>query len=174
MKICFSCGSRFELPGWQCPACKASPTLLEGFPAFASGLAEESDGFEATYFDELVPLEAWNFWFRARNRLIVWALKNYFPGIDSFLEIGCGTGYVLSGIEQAFPGLRISGSEIFSNGLNYTKQRVGSCSLYQMDARAIPFEEEFDVIGAFDVLEHIDEDELVLSEMNRVLKPGAA
>jgi SAM-dependent methyltransferase len=172
MKICFSCGSRFEDPDWQCPACQATPALLEGFPAFSPGLAEESDGFEAAYFDELAPLEAGNFWFRSRNRLIVWALTKYFPGIDSLLEIGCGTGYVLSGIEQAFPGLRLSGSEIFSNGLNYTKQRVGSCGLYQMDARAIPFEEEFDVIGAFDVLEHITEDELVLSEMYRAVRPG--
>ena len=28
-----------------------------------------------------------------------------------------------------------------------------------MDATRIPFRDEFDVIGAFDVLEHIEEDE---------------
>ena len=172
MKICLSCGARFEVPGWQCPACSASPRLLEGFPAFAPNLAEANDGFEATHFDELAPLEATNFWFRSRNQLIVWALNKYFPGVGSFLEIGCGTGYVLSGIEYAFPRLRLSGSEIFSNGLNYTKNRVSRSDLFQMDARAIPFEEEFDVIGAFDVLEHIAEDELVLSEMYRAVRPG--
>jgi SAM-dependent methyltransferase len=41
-----------------------------------------------------------------------------------------------------------------------------------MDARRIPFREEFDVIGAFDVLEHIEEDEAVLAEMARALRPG--
>jgi len=41
-----------------------------------------------------------------------------------------------------------------------------------MDARCIPFEHEFDVIGAFDVLEHIAEDDGVLSEMFRAVKPG--
>ena len=41
-----------------------------------------------------------------------------------------------------------------------------------MDARAIPFEREFDVIGAFDVLEHIAEDDAVLSEMFRATRPG--
>jgi SAM-dependent methyltransferase len=172
MKVCFSCGCRFEAPDWECSACKASPGLLEGFPAFSPSLAEASEGFEAAHFDELAPLEKRNFWFRSRNQLIVWALNKYFPRFDSFLEIGCGTGYVLSGIEHAFPGLHLSGSEIFSSGLNYTNKRVGSCDLYQMDARDIPFEDEFDVIGAFDVLEHIAEDELVLSEMYRAVRPG--
>jgi hypothetical protein len=34
-----------------------------------------------------------------------------------------------------------------------------------MDASHIPFRDHFDVLGAFDVLEHIDNDESVLSEM---------
>jgi SAM-dependent methyltransferase len=42
----------------------------------------------------------------------------------------------------------------------------------QMDAREIPFRDEFDVLGAFDVLEHIEEDERVLAQMHAALKPG--
>ena len=41
----------------------------------------------------------------------------------------------------------------------------------QMDARCIPFENEFDVIGAFDVLEHIKQDAEVLAEICMALKP---
>lgn len=41
-----------------------------------------------------------------------------------------------------------------------------------MDARRIPYQNEFDCIGAFDVLEHIVEDEAVLTEMQRALRPG--
>jgi SAM-dependent methyltransferase len=41
----------------------------------------------------------------------------------------------------------------------------------QMDARNIPFENEFDVIGAFDVLEHIKEDKKVLAQVYSALKP---
>ena len=41
----------------------------------------------------------------------------------------------------------------------------------QMDARAIPFVGEFDVMGAFDVLEHVEEDEQVLIQMRDALKP---
>ena len=41
-----------------------------------------------------------------------------------------------------------------------------------MDARAIPFVYEFDVMGAFDVLEHIEEDQVVLGQMHRAIRPG--
>lgn len=172
MKICLSCGRRFEATGWKCPSCHTVPKLLEGVPSFAPNFAEENDGFEATHFCELAPVEAKNFWFRSRNQLIVWVLSRYFPSIETFFEIGCGTGYVLSGVGQAFPDLRLFGSEIFSAGLNHTRGRVSRCDLFQMDARNIPFEEEFDVIGAFDVLEHIAEDELVLSQVYRAIRPG--
>jgi SAM-dependent methyltransferase len=42
----------------------------------------------------------------------------------------------------------------------------------QMDARNIPYKSELDAIGAFDVLEHIEEDELVLQQICKALKPG--
>ncbi len=40
------------------------------------------------------------------------------------------------------------------------------------DGRALPFAGEFDVVGAFDVIEHIDADEAVLAAMRRAVRPG--
>lgn len=140
--------------------------------AFAPELAADSEGFEANYFATLAQLEAGNFWFRARNRLIIWALQRYFSQAASFMEIGCGTGFVLSGVRQALPELILSGSEIFSDGLTFANERLPGVELFQMDARRIPFREEFDVIGAFDVLEHIKEDEEVLSQMYQAVRKG--
>jgi len=73
---------------------------------------------------------------------------------------------------QAFPDTRFSGSELFDQGLVFARQRLPQAELMQMDARALPYDHEFDGIGAFDVLEHIAEDEVVLAEMHRALRPG--
>lgn len=130
------------------------------------------EGFDPTYFDELSRLEDGNWWFRSRNRSITWALGHFFPGCRSFFEIGCGTGFVLKGIQEAFPHLILSGSELFGEGLSYARSRLPNVSFFQLDARHIPFEEEFDVMGGFDVLEHIEQDEEVLRQMFRATRKG--
>ena len=172
MKICSACGERFSKVECRCPSCYHSPDIIDGYLTFAPKLAEASDGYEASIFPKLAPLESKNFWFRSRNRLIIWALRSYFPQAENFLEIGCGTGFVLSGIEQAFPQLDLYGSEIFTTGLDFAARRLSRSQLFQMDACQIPFEQEFDVIGAFDVLEHIQEDQNVLYQMYQALRPG--
>ncbi len=169
MKVCAACGARFNSVEWTCPICYYQPKLIEGHLAFAPQLAEENDGFEAIFFSQLARLEASNFWFRSRNRLIVWALQRYFPQAQNFFELGCGTGFVLAAVEQEFPKFSLYGSEIFSQGLNFAQERLSRTQLFQMDARQIPFENEFDAIAAFDVLEHIKEDDIVLAQMHQAL-----
>lgn len=172
MRLCSNCDAPWEPSERGCKFCLYLPQRLGGILAFAPELAEESDGFEAEYFPKLAELEGGNFWFKSRNRLIIWALRRYFPEANSFLEIGCGTGFVLSGIRAALPTLTLYGSEVFSAGLSFAAERLPGVELFQMDARRIPFREEFDVIGAFDVLEHIKEDEEVLSQMYRATRKG--
>jgi SAM-dependent methyltransferase len=145
---------------------------VNGYLSFAPEQARSSEGFQPHHFAELAQAEAGNFWFRSRNRLIIWALQRFFPKARNFLEIGCGTGFVLAGLAEANPNLEMSGSEIYSTGLGYAADRVKCAALFQMDARDIPFESEFDVIGAFDVLEHIEEDEAVLEQVFRAVTPG--
>jgi SAM-dependent methyltransferase len=176
VKICLACNNCFDDVGWCCPRCGESPVQDNGFLAFAPEFAKESEGFESIFFENLISVEAGNFWFEARNGLLIWALQHYFPSTltsGHFLEIGCGTGFVSSGIHSAFPGLRIAGSEILSQGLVYARQRLPDALLLQMDGRKIPFANEFDIVGMFDVLEHILQDELVLSQIFQALKPNA-
>ncbi|WP_312707838.1 class I SAM-dependent methyltransferase [Stenotrophomonas sp.] len=174
MKRCIQCSVAYTATDWACPGCSFAPPIIDGWPAFASESAISTSGFRPEAFAELAALEVGNFWFQARNQLIVWALKRHFPELRSFLEIGCGTGFVLEGIAQAFPQAKMAGSEILSAGLPFAAQRMASAELFQMDARRIPYDSEFDVIGAFDVLEHIEEDESVLAEIHRALVAGGA
>lgn len=140
-------------------------------PCYAPNLARESPGFKPEHFARLAQLEDGHFWFRARNELIVSVLRTRFPRARTMLEIGCGTGFVLRGVTHNLPSLDVSGSEIFLEGLSFAAQRVPGATLFQMDAQDIPYSEEFDLIGAFDVIEHIEDDERVLREIHRALKP---
>jgi SAM-dependent methyltransferase len=172
VRRCLACDARFAGQGWSCARCGASPAIADEIWTFAPELADSGGGFEREAFTRLAEIEQHSFWFRARNRLIAWAVRRHFATAQSMLEIGCGTGFVLSGLRRALPELTLSGSELFTEALAFAHGRVPEVALYQMDARAIPFAEEFDVIGAFDVLEHIAEDETVLAQMHLATRPG--
>jgi SAM-dependent methyltransferase len=170
--LCLRCGTGFASDRWLCPQCGFEPPILAGFPAFAPELAHAEEGYDPAHFSALAELEARNFWFCSRNRLIVWALGRYFPGARRFLEVGCGTGFVLSGVTAACPGLEATGSEVAVEGLGFAARRIPAARLIQMDARRIPFRGEFDVAGVFDVIEHIEDDRAVLRALHGALAPG--
>lgn len=174
MKRCLHCNAQFQSSQWTCPTCATAPRRVDGHVLLAPALAEGGGGFRAEFFEQLAMLEARNFWFRARNALLVWAVQKYVPNLQRFLEIGCGTGYVLAGMARAFPDAQLVGSEIFQAGLPFAARRVPQAELIQMDARAIPYIDEFDLIGAFDVLEHIEEDVTVLEAMHDAVRPGGS
>jgi SAM-dependent methyltransferase len=173
MKRCLSCAHPFDGETWTCPECGSMPAKREGHLLFAPGLADENDGMAGSSHAALDEYQDHNFWFRARNRLIVHLARKHFPQAANIMEVGCGTGYVLGALREAFPGSRLAGSEIYSVALGAAQARAGvGTQLFQMDAREIPFLEEFDLICAFDVLEHISEDTDALQQMYRATKPG--
>lgn len=168
MKICFSCGNRFAADDFQCPICGYQPERRDGHFLFAPEIA---DGVDPTILDQLFGLEDGNFWFETRNRLINWALSRYFPKTKTFFEVGCGTGFVLSGIQKRSQGMKLYGSDIVNASFRYVQHRIPEAVFFQADAqKQIPFEDEFNVIGAFDVLEHIRDDEAALKQMYQACK----
>lgn len=171
MKQCSKCFCKFNKQDWICPSCGFRPLKLNDFIAHSPKYAQDGNGgFNKDSFSHLYKIEKTNFWFRIRNKLIVWTFKKYKENIDNFFEVGCGTGFVLSGVLKAFPKILITGSEIFIDGLSYAKNRIPLGNFMQIDARKIPFIDEFDAIGAFDVLEHIEEDDVVLLELKKALR----
>lgn len=170
MKTCIQCECELKQNIWDCPECGYKPLIKDG--NLVLSLESKSIGFESDFFDRLIKVEENNFWFCARSKLITWTIKKYFPNIKNFFEVGCGTGFVLSGISNAFPTIDLYGSEGLIKGLKFASNRVPKATLFQMDARNIPFKEEFEVIGAFDMLEHVSEDIAVLQQMYRAIKPG--
>lgn len=148
--------------------------IIEGFEAWAPKLARLNSGefFHPEDFKKLVAFEDANFWYLSRNQLILWAMNHYFVKPERYAEIGCGTGFVLKAVQLAFPESIILGTDLFVEGLKYATQRCPRVKLVQMDARAIPYRNEFNVVGIFDVLEHIENDKMVLEQISDSLVPG--
>lgn len=170
MRRCIGCSSLLPETTWACTACGFSPAEKDRYLSFVSG--DNDDGFEGEFFEALAEYEPGFWWFESRNDLIVWALERWFPEMTSFLEVGCGTGFVVSRLAREFTSAKFSASELFADAMGFVANRISQAALYQFDARNMPFRDEFDVIGAFDVIEHIDEDEAVLTELRLALKPA--
>ncbi|HEY8383535.1 MAG TPA: class I SAM-dependent methyltransferase [Microvirga sp.] len=144
-----------------------------GVSLFAPELADEIVGMDPAGFTALWEVETTHFWFTARSHLLSGLIARYFPQAQSVLEIGCGNAAVLHRIAAERRWKRIAGAELHPSALAFARQRLGeSAELVQMDARKIPAKDTFDVVGAFDVLEHIEEDETVLNQMAAAASQG--
>lgn len=172
MKQCIRCGADFTAVDWQCPQCGFAPRERDGLPQFAPGKDAGDEDFPPEAHAALAELERGSFWFRSRNRALALAVKRYFPAALTFFEVGCGTGVVLEHFAFTFPALDLTGGELSAPGLAIAKSRLPGARLLQADALNLPFAGEFDLVGMFDVLEHIEDDRRALAQLGKSLKPG--
>jgi SAM-dependent methyltransferase len=173
MKICLSCLTQIGEKSWQCLQCGWTPDIDGDVVLLAPHIYGVSEGYDPAWYEELACLEADNFWFVARNHLIHFLAKRYLPVHGNYLEVGCGTGFVLRMLQESFPDWRVCATEAQPEGIEFARKRVTTdVSFLQMDACSIPFRNEFDVIGAFDVVEHISDDVAAISQIYSALKPG--
>ena len=181
LRLCPSCQGRIPLrdgervwpAGWTCEQCGTRLAEVDGVVLLAPELAGTISGFDPESFHALSKVEADHFWFVARNTLIVDLARRFFPEARDYLEVGCGNGIVLSAIAASRTWRRIVGSELQPTGLAYSRKRLPEpIELVQMDARNIPAVGAFDLVGAFDVIEHIEEDATVLAAMRQATRTG--
>lgn len=129
--------------------------------------------YDPVFFKALFAVEDRHFWFRARNRVLAAVIQQLVtelpPGFRA-LEVGCGTGNTLRILEQECQSAMVVGIDLFSEGLSFARQRV-NCPLVQGDVQQPPFQTPFEIIGLFDVLEHLPEDRQVLQSLHTMLAP---
>ena len=170
VKRCLRCEGSFDLRGWTCPHCGWQPVEGE-FRSFGASL--RADDYPVDAYDKWLPFEeANNFWFIPRSRMISAALGRYFPAASSFLEVGCGAGSILARLSKDHPTTVLSGCELDPAALRIARERVGGAELFCASAESIPFQDEFDAAGAFDVLEHIEDDGVALAGIVQSVRPG--
>lgn len=93
-------------------------------------------------------------------------------GPKDLLDIGCGLGSFLERAELVHPDWTLAGSDIDLEGVSTTQDRVPRATIVQATAEQAPFSaDSFDVITAWDVIEHIPHLSAVASEVSRMLRP---
>ena len=114
-----------------------------------------------------------HFWFKCRNRCIgavIRSLPEVQP-IRRVLEVGCGTGVVLSELERLFPSSLIIGMDLFGEGLQLARRRFRGPLVRATVDRPV-FSRAFDLVGAFDVIEHVYDDRDILKRLRDQITPG--
>lgn len=113
-------------------------------------------------------LEEKYWWWVGRRKIIASIVDKLNLKPVKSLDAGCGTGInlgYLSSFEASF------GFDYSKYALQFCKRR-GHNNIIQADAERLPFKDNsFDVITAFDLLEHVD-DTKALREFYRVIKPN--
>ncbi len=124
-------------------------------------------GYYIEYFD----LERNNWWFKARLEIIRTQVKKIANGRNdlSILNIGIATGATSVMLEEFG---KVKSVEYDTDCYAFVKERL-NIDLEQGSILELRFEDEsYDLVCAFDVIEHVENDKLAASEMMRVCKKG--
>lgn len=157
----------------SCPFCNFVIPFEKGISRFSE---DESDEyfFPVEAFSILYEKEDAHFWFRSRTRIIESFIKRHVSlnpaSVAKFCEVGCGTGLLSKHLVKK--GYRVSCCDLFFEGLLFARERGSGDEYFQCNLLDFPFINEFDVILACDVLEHIDDDASALLGIYDALKPG--
>ena len=121
----------------------------------------------------LYEVEESHWWYIGRRRIIAGFIKDicrHFSGRRTrILDVGCGTGANLVMLSQFG---EVEGVDISPDALAFCRER-GLKNVKLGAAEQLPFADcSFDVVAAFDVVEHMDDDVAGLREMRRVLQPN--
>ena len=127
---------------------------------------------ERAVYDQMAELDERHWWYRARREVLAALIRRRVqpPAQAKILEIGCGTGHNLAMLAKFGT---VDALEVDAGARALAEKRLGravmSAPLPELSGVA---EGHYDMIGAFDVIEHIADDDAALASIARRLKPG--
>ena len=127
---------------------------------------------EQRFYDEYARVQDAHWWFVGRRQVIRSILEGALDsrGRDSrrILDVGCGTGANLD-LLRHFGS--VEGVDSEAAAVEFCHRRGEQAVRYAPDSR-LPFADaSFDVVTLFDVVEHAADDQALLREAARVLRP---
>jgi SAM-dependent methyltransferase len=132
-------------------------------PAQISDVSYPEDGNDACY-----QIEEGSYWFAHRNECILTMLSKFPPGGEVY-DIGGGNGFVSLALQNA--GLDSVLVEPGSGARNASRRGVERVIHAALEDTGFA-EGSLPAAGAFDVVEHIDDDVAFLRSIHRFLRPG--
>jgi ubiquinone/menaquinone biosynthesis C-methylase UbiE len=125
---------------------------------------------EQEFFAEYAEIEDTHWWFRGRRAIFerLLAPLRRAPG-TRILDIGFGTGAMLTFLRDYGD---VVGMDRSADAIRFARTRCDRPMLIG-DITAVPLRTaSVDLVTAFDILEHVDDDVAALTELARVCKPG--
>jgi SAM-dependent methyltransferase len=90
------------------------------------------------------------------------------------VDLGCSTGYLLEDLRAVNPDAHLIGVDLVDSGLRTAHRAVPDARLLQADVCDLPLKDaSVDAAMSANLLEHVPDDEVALTELCRVLAPGA-
>lgn len=156
-------------------------TMRNGIKCYAPEALDSYQDYTPEGFD-LTQNEKPNFWSRSRNRLLKYIIESccdkllktarLSKGPLRLLELGSCTGDFLSILRQN-QSLQLIGSDLYIDGLISAKSRFPEIDWIQINpSQHIPLS-DLDIVCAFDVIEHIEDDVSTLKNIYDSLKPSS-
>lgn len=122
---------------------------------------------EGTEVRKLAALEGTHWWYRERRHLLARQLRGLIPG--RALDVGAAGGGNTRVLRDH--GWDAVALEYGAEGAAVARER--GLAVVRADATALPVAPaSLDLVVAFDILEHIPDDDAAVAEAHRVLRPG--
>ena len=127
---------------------------------------------ERVIYDQMAQLDDKHWWYRARRKVLEALIERHAkpPANARILEVGCGTGHNLPMLERFGT---VDAIEVDDAARGLAEKRLGR------EISSAPLPElkgidraSYDLIGAFDVIEHIADDHAAIAALAACLKPG--
>lgn len=126
---------------------------------------------ERHVFDQMAELDQRHWWYRARRQVLASLIGRLsLPPKAKLLEIGCGTGHNLSML-GGFG--HVDALELDDEARDLAEKRLGRKIMRApLPELSEVKDRHYDLIGAFDVIEHIADDRAAIGSIAAKLKPG--
>ena len=171
---CCSCGKtphrlRFEKKGrkfYRCEACGIE--TQHPMPTLAELAAYYESSFEDGMYADFTAADAMK---RMTARQRLGEIRRSFEPAGRCLDVGCANGVFVATLEEEFGDkVQTEGVELSERAVAEGRQR--GLTLHVGTMADVPGDEKFDVITAFDVLEHVIDPAEFLTQLTDRLAPG--